>query len=257
MSQPSLLPDDFEPEPGRAGSRPDEPDWEPDAPAQAASGAALLAADAGTLDELRERAAGCTACDLHRDATQTVFGEGDAPGTATTAETIRLVFVGEQPGDSEDVEGRPFVGPAGKLFDRALLDAGIDRGTAYVTNMVKHFKWTPRPTRGPGFRGTGKRRIHQTPNTEEVKACRPWLDAELRVLQPDLVVLLGATAAKAVLGSGFRVTKQRGELLHSDDGLRCMATVHPSSVLRADDDRKQAAYDDLVDDLRAAAAVLT
>lgn len=189
------------------------------------------------LDSLREEAAGCTRCHLHRDATQTVFGAG--PRDAD------LMLVGEQPGDREDLEGAPFVGPAGRLLDDALDDAGIDRDRAYVTNMVKHFK----------FRRQGRRRIHQKPNREEITACRPWLDSELAVVQPAVVVLLGATAATALLGSSFRVTRQRGEVVERD-GFRMTATVHPSSVLRAPDDRRQAAYDAFVADLGGVAALL-
>jgi uracil-DNA glycosylase len=198
---------------------------------------------------LRVEAAGCTACDLYRDATQTVFGEGEGAD-------VRMVMVGEQPGDQEDVQGRPFVGPAGGVLDRALEEAGIDRAQTYVTNTVKHFKWTPKPVRGPGFRGTGKRRIHQKPNAEEIAACRPWLDAELEVLAPDLVVLLGATAAQALLGRDFRVTRQHGEVVEGPGGIRCLATIHPSAVLRADEAQRKAAYDGLVADLRAAAKAL-
>ncbi len=269
MTQPSLLP---EPEPEREEPREHldlEPEYEPDrqpdrkperdrqAEPDASSSASALAAGATTLTELRESAAGCKACDLWRDATQTVFGEGPAEHDVPNAEErIALVFIGEQPGDREDIEGRPFVGPAGALFDRALADAGIDRTTTYVTNTVKHFKWTPRPTRGEGFRGTGKRRIHQKPDTEEIAACRPWLDAELALLRPKLVVCLGATAAQALLGRSFRVTKQRGQVLDGPGGLRYLATVHPSSILRTEDDQRDAAYADLVADLRTVAAML-
>jgi uracil-DNA glycosylase len=271
MTQPSLLP---EPEPDREEPRERldiEPDYEPEPEPDASPSASVLAAGATTLPELREAAAGCRACDLWRDATQTVFGEGPgevaAEGPAERApaggrdeaeavERIALVFIGEQPGDREDIEGRPFVGPAGAMFDRALADAGIDRTTTYVTNTVKHFKWTPQPTRGAGFRGTGKRRIHQKPNAEEIAACRPWLDAELTLLRPTLVVCLGATAAQALLGRSFRVTKQRGQVIDGPGGLRYMATVHPSSILRTEDDRRDAAYADFVDDLRTAAAML-
>ena len=191
----------------------------------------------GTLAQLRERAAGCTACHLYRDATQTVFGAGP--------QDARLVLVGEQPGDQEDLRGTPFVGPAGRLLDRALRDAGIARGDAYVTNAVKHFKFVRR----------GKRRIHQTPKAEEIKACRPWLEAELDAIQPQVVVPLGATAAKALLGSGFRVSRQRGEVVERD-GLRYVATVHPSAILRGPPEERDAAFGELVDDLRVAAALL-
>jgi len=218
----------------------------------ASSTAAQRAAGAATLDELRQAAAGCQACDLWRDATQTVFGEGVVTEDPA-AQRISMVLVGEQPGDSEDSEGRPFVGPAGGLLDRALVEAGIDRQSVYVTNTVKHFKWTAKPTRGAGFRGTGKRRIHQKPNAEEIAACRPWLDAELAVLSPRLVVCLGATAAQALLGRSFRVTRQRGEVLDGPGGLRCLATIHPSAVLRADQESRDQAFAGLVRDLRVAA----
>src|SRR5690242_14738292 len=171
-----------------------------------------------TLAKLRAAAAGCTACPLHETGTQTVFGEGLADA--------RAVFLGEQPGDSEDKLGRPFVGPAGKLLDRALVEAGIDRKLVYVTNAVKHFKWTAR----------GKRRLHEKPNAREIAACRPWLDAELAVVRPRVLVCLGATAAQALLGKSFRVTKMRGQILASELAEAVMATVHPSSILRAPDD---------------------
>ncbi len=171
-----------------------------------------------TLPKLKEAAAGCTACPLHLTGTQTVFGEGKR--------TARVMFVGEQPGDQEDRAGRPFVGPAGKLLDRCLAQAGIDRADVYVTNAVKHFKWEEE---------VGKRRIHAKPNRREVKACRPWLDAELGQVRPDVIVCLGATAAQALLGSQFRVTQHRGELLESALAPYLLATVHPSSLLRAPD----------------------
>jgi DNA polymerase len=173
--------------------------------------------DQPTLEKLREAAAGCKACPLWETATQTVFGEGAADAD--------LVFVGEQPGDREDIEGRPFVGPAGRLFDEALVEAGIDRSQVYVTNVVKHFKWKPQ----------GKRRIHQKPNWREISACRPWLDAELAVLKPRVLVCLGATAAQALFGRDFRVSRQRGELVDSPLAPKAIATVHPSSILRAED----------------------
>ena len=179
--------------------------------------AASLIPERPTLDGLREAAAGCKACPLWENATQTVFGEGAAEAG--------VVFVGEQPGDREDIEGRPFVGPAGKLFDEALVEARIDRSQVYVTNVVKHFKWKPQ----------GKRRIHQKPNWREIAACRPWLDAELAVLKPRVLVCLGATAAQALLGRDFRVSRQRGELVDSPLAPKAMATVHPSSILRAED----------------------
>jgi DNA polymerase len=187
---------------------------------------------------LRESAAGCRACPLWRDATQTVFGAGPARAD--------LLLVGEQPGDHEDREGMPFVGPAGHLLDRALTDAGIDPASAYKTNVVKHFKWKPR----------GKRRIHQTPSKLEIDACRPWLDAELDRIKPRAVGLLGATAAKAVLGSSFRVSKQRGDLLEVEFAAAAVATYHPSSVLRAREEDRRQAYGDLVADLRVLAGTV-
>ncbi|OLF17970.1 UdgX family uracil-DNA binding protein [Actinophytocola xanthii] len=192
------------------------------------------------LEQLRAAAAGCRGCDLYRDATQTVFGAG--PGEA------RVLVVGEQPGDQEDRRGEPFVGPAGRLLDKAMVEAGIDRDLVYVTNAVKHFKFTL-PERG-------KRRIHKTPSRTEVVACRPWLDAELDAVGPELVLCLGATAAKSLLGQGFRVTQERGRLLAlpDRDGVRVMATVHPSSVLRARN--REEAYRGLVTDLTAAAHAL-
>jgi uracil-DNA glycosylase len=179
--------------------------------------AASLIPERPTLERLREAAAGCKACPLWETATQTVFGEGAADAD--------LAFVGEQPGDREDLEGRPFVGPAGKLFDEALLEAEIDRSRVYVTNVVKHFKWKPQ----------GNRRIHQKPNWREIAACRPWLDAELAVLKPRVLVCLGATAGQALFGRDFRVSRQRGELVDSPLAPKAIATVHPSSILRAED----------------------
>jgi DNA polymerase len=193
--------------------------------------AAPLVPERPTLPKLREAAAGCTACPLHETGTQTVFGEGSAKA--------EVVFVGEQPGDQEDLQGRPFVGPAGQLFDKALEEAGIDRSQVYVTNAVKHFKWQAR----------GKRRIHQKPNWSEIAACRPWLDAELEVIRARVLVCLGATAAQALLGRDFRVSRQRGELVESDLAENVIATVHPSSVLRADDATREQEYDALVRDL--------
>jgi uracil-DNA glycosylase len=189
-----------------------------------------------TLEQLREAARGCRACHLWEKATQTVFGEGSPDA--------EIVFVGEQPGDKEDLEGRPFVGPAGQLFDDALEQAGIDRSRTYVTNVVKHFKWQPR----------GKRRIHQKPNAAEIAACRPWLDAELTLLKPKLLVCLGATAAQALLGRQFRVSKDRGVPVESDLAPVVMATVHPSSILRSDDREAEMAL--FVEDLRRIAAAL-
>ena len=193
------------------------------------------------LDELRHAAATCQACDLYRNATQTVFGEGE-PGS-------KLMLLGEQPGDKEDLAGHPFVGPAGQLLDRALVEAGIDRNTVYVTNVVKHFKWTPR----------GKRRIHQKPNAEEISACRQWLDAEIDVVAPQVVACLGATAAQALLGRTFRVTKERGQFRKLPLGHRTplvTATIHPSAILRADDADRDAEYAALVDDLTSVAKAL-
>ena len=176
-----------------------------------------------TLSALREAVQGCRGCDLWRGTTQAVFGEG--------LKRARVMLIGEQPGDKEDLAGRPFVGPAGRELDRGLEAAGIDRREAYVTNVVKHFKFEER----------GRRRIHQTPKRFEIEACRPWLSEELSVVEPDAVVLLGATAAKALLGSSFRVTRQRGELLESDLARIVSATIHPSAILRAPDERARAA----------------
>jgi len=175
-----------------------------------------------SLTRLRTEAAGCTRCDLYKRATQTVFGEG--------GRHARVMFVGEQPGDQEDKVGRPFVGPAGRLLDQALTVAGIDRRDVYVTNVVKHFKWEPR----------GKRRLHQKPDAREIAACRPWLDAELALIKPAILVCLGSTAAQALLGRSFRVTKLRGRPVPSPLAPRVVATVHPSSVLRAPDDEARA-----------------
>jgi uracil-DNA glycosylase len=208
-------------------------------PARAAETAEPLVPERPTLARLREAAAGCRACPLWKTGTQTVFGEGLAKA--------EIVFVGEQPGDREDREGRPFVGPAGRVLDEALAEAGIDRRLAYVTNAVKHFKWE----------GRGKRRIHQKPNADELAACRPWLDAELSVLDPQVLVALGATAAQALLGRSFRVTKQRGVPVESDLAPNVLATVHPSSILRAPDEAARSeAYAAFVADLRAVAELL-
>lgn len=171
-----------------------------------------------TLGTVREASRDCRGCDLWKRATQTVFGEG--------RRTARVVFVGEQPGDQEDFAGKPFVGPAGRLLDQALEQAGIDRRDVYVTNVVKHFKWEPR----------GKRRILQKPNSAEIQACRPWLDVELALIKPQLVVCLGATAAQALLGKSFKVTRRRGEIIEGVIEAAITATVHPSSILRAPDD---------------------
>jgi len=193
---------------------------------------------AESLQALREAAAGCRECPLWKTGTQTVFGEGTPKA--------EVLFVGEQPGDQEDLQGKPFVGPAGKLFDKALEDAGIDRSQVYVTNVVKHFKWQAR----------GKRRIHQKPNWSEIAACRPWLEAELEVVRPRVLVCLGATAAQALLGRDFRVTKQRGKLVESDLAESVIATVHPSSILRADDETREMEYRELVGDLEKVAALI-
>jgi DNA polymerase len=194
---------------------------------------AQLLPDDRSLDALKEAAARCRACDLWEKGTQTVFGEG--PPQA------RVVMVGEQPGDQEDRVGRPFVGPAGQILDQALEAAGIDRSVVYVTNVVKHFKWEPR----------GKRRLHQRPDREEVKACLPWFEAEIAAVQPRVIVCLGATAAQALLGSDFRVTRQRGQMLASTLGPPIMATVHPSSILRAaDEPSRRLAMDQFIADLR-------
>ncbi|HEY2938584.1 MAG TPA: UdgX family uracil-DNA binding protein [Gaiellaceae bacterium] len=192
--------------------------------------------DTPSLPKLREAAAGCTACDLHKTGTQTVFGEG--------TKSAEVIFVGEQPGDQEDIQGKPFVGPAGQLLDKALEEAGIDRSQVYVTNVVKHFKWTAR----------GKRRIHQKPNWSEIAACRPWLEAELDVVQPRVLVCLGATAAQALLGRDFRVSRQRGVPVDSDLAEHVVATVHPSSILRADDSEREFAA--FVKDLEKVAALI-
>ena len=195
--------------------------------------AAPFVPDDRSLPALREAAQGCRGCDLYERGTQTVFGEG--------ADTAEVMLVGEQPGDSEDRQGRPFVGPAGQLLDRALDAAGIDRGKVYVTNAVKHFKWEPR----------GKRRIHQKPNAREVSACRPWLQAEIATVRPRVIVCLGATAAQSLLGNQFRVSKQRGQLSSSPLAPNVMATVHPSSILRAvDDQTREVEMELFIQDLR-------
>jgi uracil-DNA glycosylase family protein len=201
-----------------------EENWRP-APVPASSG----------LAEVREAARKCTACHLYKHATQTVFGEG--PKGAS------LMLVGEQPGDYEDVAGKPFVGPAGKIMDRALEEAGIDRKQVYVTNAVKHFKWEPR----------GKRRIHKKPNSREIAACRPWLEAELRLFKPKVLVCLGATAAQTIFGPAFRVTRERGKVLSSKFAPKVVATVHPSSLLRQpDEESREREYEKFVADLRIA-----
>src|SRR5829696_6675256 len=183
--------------------------------------AAPFVPDRPTLPKLRAAAAGCTACHLHKLGTQTVFGEGSADAD--------VAFVGEQPGDQEDLAGRPFVGPAGRILDEGLAAAGIDRSQVYVTNAVKHFKWQAR----------GKRRIHQKPNWTEMTACRPWLEAELAVVRPKVLVLLGATAAQSLLGRQFRVTQHRGELVESDLAEAVTATIHPSAILRGEPEQRE------------------
>jgi uracil-DNA glycosylase family protein len=199
----------------------------------------LFGGESRSLDELRDEAADCKACDLWKTGTQTVFGEG--------SEKAEIVFVGEQPGDKEDLAGRPFVGPAGRVLDEGLEAAGIDRSLAYVTNAVKHFKWVAR----------GKRRIHQKPNAAEMAACRPWLEAELAVVRPKVLVALGATAAQSLLGRQFRVTKQRGVPVESELAPYVVATVHPSSILRQEtEEDRAAAMKDFVDDLKVVAKLL-
>jgi uracil-DNA glycosylase family protein len=191
--------------------------------------------DTCSLSTLKAAAKTCTACHLYKHATQTVFGEG--PKGAT------LMLLGEQPGDQEDLTGKPFVGPAGGILNRALEEAGIDRRDVYVTNTVKHFKWEPR----------GKRRIHKKPNSREIAACRPWLEAELRAVRPGLLVCLGATAAQAIFGPKFRVTRERGKVLESELASKVVATVHPSSLLRQpDEESREREYKLFVADLRVA-----
>jgi uracil-DNA glycosylase len=184
------------------------------------------------MTALREAAKDCRGCELYKMATQTVFGLGRV--------SSKIVMVGEQPGDQEDLQGHPFVGPAGKLLDRALEEAGLDRELIYVTNAVKHFKWRPR----------GKRRLHEKPNAREIDACSPWLAAELAVIDPEIIICLGATAAQLLLGHDFRVTKERGRWVQSRYEARVMATVHPSSILRApDDEEREKQYREFVKDL--------
>jgi DNA polymerase len=186
-----------------------------------------------SLSSVRAVASGCKACDLYKRGTRTVFGEGPA--------RAKVMFVGEQPGDAEDLAGHPFVGPAGRLLDKALEEAGIDRTLVYVTNVVKHFKWEPR----------GKRRIHAKPNSAEIGACRPWLETEIALVQPRVLVCLGATAAQALLGTTFRVSRQRGEFVPSTRAPLVTATVHPSSILRApDDEARREEMRRFVDDLK-------
>ena len=208
--------------------------------------AAAFVPDTGDLAALAQAALGCRGCDLFERASQTVFGEGSADAA--------VVLIGEQPGDMEDRQGKPFVGPAGRLLDRALSDSGIARDRAYLTNAVKHFRWKPAP-------GGGKRRIHQRPDMWHISACRPWLDAEFARLSPRVVVTLGAIAGQALFGSSFRIGKVRGEPLSwrsgpDGDELTVVPTVHPSSVIRAQDAERDEAYAALVKDLQVAAALL-
>jgi DNA polymerase len=191
-----------------------------------------------TLSTVREAAQDCRACDLYKRGTQTVFGDGP--------KKAEVMMVGEQPGDSEDLAGHPFVGPAGRVLDKALEDAGIDRARVYVTNVVKHFKWEPR----------GKRRIHAKPNSAEIAACRPWLETEIALVKPRVLVCLGATAAQALLGRSFKVTQRRGRFVDSPLAARVTATVHPSSILRTPDDSRDMEMRRFVDDLKRVAAEL-
>ena len=192
-----------------------------------------------TLAGLQEAAANCKACDLWENATQTVFGEGKR--------RAKVLFIGEQPGNDEDLQGRPFVGPAGRLLDQALEEAGIDRRQTYVTNVVKHFKWEPR----------GKRRIHKKPNSTEIEACRPWLEAEIAAVKPRVIVCLGATAAQTLLGREFRVSRQRGQPIPSPLAHTVIATVHPSSILRAPDEQsRRSEMQRFIDDLKIVADAL-
>ncbi len=208
-------------------------------PAAAETGSAAdFLPDDQSLPKLREAAAGCRGCHLWELGTQTVFGEGSREAA--------VMFVGEQPGDQEDRAGRPFVGPAGRVFDDALVEAGIDRASTYVTNAVKHFKWQAR----------GKRRINQKPNWTEMTACRPWLEAELAAVEPRILVLLGATAAQTLLGRQFRVTQWRGKLIESELAELVTATVHPSSILRGEPEEREANFGAFVSDLRIVAAAL-
>ncbi len=194
-----------------------------------------MAATAGAWEKVRAEARGCTRCPLYKTGTQTVFGEGPV--------RAKVLMVGEQPGDQEDLAGRPFVGPAGKLLDRALVDAGIDRGEVYVTNAVKHFKWVR----------AGKRRLHQKPNSREIGACRVWLDAEFELVQAEVVVALGATAAQALMGKKFRVTQQRGEVFDVPWARGLVATIHPSAILRAPSGEHEKMYAEFVTDLKRVA----
>ncbi len=208
-------------------------------PSPAVGTAAPLVPERPSIAKLRAAARDCRACPLWKRGTQTVFGDG--------LREAKVVFVGEQPGNDEDLAGKPFVGPAGKLLDKALVEAGIDRDEVYVTNVMKHFKWEPK----------GKRRIHKKPNAREIAACRPWLDAELSVLKPRVLVCLGATAGQALLGKEFRVSQQRGELIDSSLAEKVMSTVHPSSILRAlDEESRHVEMKKFISDLIVVAKVI-
>jgi uracil-DNA glycosylase len=199
--------------------------------------AAPFVPDNPTLPKMKKAAAGCKGCDLYKRTTQTVFGEGPVHAS--------VMFIGEQPGDQEDIQGKPFVGPAGKMLDKGLTEVGIPREEVYVTNAVKHFKWEER----------GKRRLHSKPNAREVGACRPWLEAEIAIVKPRIIVCLGATAAASLLGGSFRLTQHRGELIHSDWAPALFATFHPSSIFRHPDEKsRKQAYADFVSDLKTIAA---
>ncbi len=196
--------------------------------------------DRKTLPAFREAAADCQACDLYKRGTQTVFGAG--------TRNAEVLFIGEQPGNDEDIEGEPFVGPAGKLLDKALEEVGIDRQKAYVTNVVKHFKWEPR----------GKRRIHKKPNAKEIAACRPWLEAEIEIVKPKVIVCLGVTAAQALLGSSFKISKDHGKFIESNLAPYILATIHPSAILRTpDDETRHEQKRRFIDDLKKVADVLS
>ena len=211
--------------------------------------AAAFLPDPLTLERARAAAKSCRGCDLWKNATQTVFGEG--------SRRAKVMLIGEQPGNSEDLEGHPFVGPAGRVLDRALEAAGIERKQTYVTNVVKHFKWEPPPPRTPMGQPRGKVRLHKKPNSKEIGACRPWLEAEIELVKPQVVVALGATAAQALLGSDFRVSREHGRFVASELAPYVTATVHPSAILRqrTDAEREQAMAS-LVDDLRRVRDVL-
>lgn len=209
---------------------------------ETSSAASLISISShASLADLRIAASGCKACDLWKTGTQTVFGEGKS--------SAAVMMVGEQPGDQEDRAGRPFVGPAGRILDQALAEAGIDRAEVYVTNLVKHFKWSPAER--------GKRRIHKKPRYSEIRACRPWLDAELDAVRPHVLVCLGASAAQALLGKDFRVTRDRGKLIPSDLAASVIATVHPSSILRAqDNESRHLQLEAFINDLKQVARVM-